>query len=150
QWSPFLTLPAFMHKPRNPMPVDFLAIADFVNVLQQQWTSLAASHQFYALNGHIKCISLAPRGYQIELDDEEKTTITAPSVNICGGPGPENRLKSPQFTDPQLIDEYTHGIPRLNTWPRLITGEMFLRHATPLPSSGSILIFGGGPTGAWC
>ncbi len=152
QWPALLSLPKFAHLPTAPDAHAFLPSQEFVRTVEDQWRELASMHRFFALRGHVNMIREAQHGFDVEcVCGDTIRTIKAAYVDICGGPGPSQRLCSSLISDAALRQEYEDGIGRALPWPRLLTGEMFLRGSTTVvPEGGNVAVFGGGSTAAWC
>lgn len=143
QWPCVLTLPglaAGLGTPPNPLPEGFLSTSDFAAVSAAQWSALP---KYYALHKRVTRIDQAAAGgFRIQFGDG--TSLEAPFVDVCGGPGRSKRL-DPKIVDVALWTGYES--PRAAFEP-LLTGEDFLARS---PSAGGkVLVFGGSPTGAWC
>ena len=152
QWPSLLTLPATRHRPHFKDDHAFLPSEEFIQTLEAEWKDLAAAHEFFALRGHVTSIHEASFGYEVEcVCGEFIRKIKASRVDVCAGAGPSRRLDGTTIADAELREEYRDGIGRRFDWPRLLTGEMFLRKSTAsAPEGSSVAIYGGGPTAAWC
>src|SRR5205814_1953014 len=52
-------------------------------------------------------------------------------------------------SDPVLNQEFESGRGQRFLWPRLVSGESYLRASTPLATKKRVAVIGGGPTAAW-
>jgi hypothetical protein len=148
QWPALLSLPGFSQQPTGP-PHEFLSISKLAGMVEREWLELAKRKTFYGIEGRVTEIRKVDSHYQVTLSDN--TRLRVPYVDICGGPGPSRRLFPSQIEDGDLALEYESGNPTLaGKWPRLMTAEKFLRRDTEVPNNGSVLVAGGGPSGAWC
>lgn len=152
QWPALLALPGSRHRPRSVDDHAFLPSQEFVRVSEAEWQDLAGAYEFFALRGHVTAIHETAFGYEVEcVCGETIRRIRASRVDICGGPGPSRRLEGEMILDAALRQEYEDGIGRKFEWPRIVTGEMFLRKSTALaPPGARMAVLGGGPTAAWC
>jgi NADPH-dependent glutamate synthase beta subunit-like oxidoreductase len=76
-------------------------------------------------------------------------TVFASRIDACTGTGPARRTDAKIASD-DLRDEYFDTVPRRKPWPRIITGEDFLRERNLPPTHEQICVVGGGGTAALC
>jgi hypothetical protein len=152
QWPALLSLPLMHHNLHSANNHEFMGSEEFVQVLEAEWRDLANAQEFFALTGKVTAVHKTSFGFELEcLCGESVRRVLAARVDICGGSGPSRRLKGDVVLDQVLLDEYEDGIGRTFEWPRLMTGEMYLRKAITLAPPGSrVAVLGGGPTAAWC
>ena len=152
QWPTLLSLPGFGSRPPSILRKDNLLSNEFADVTDSEWNRLMAVRPFYAIDNRVKQI-LPPAKptdpYTIVLDD--KTTVLAAYIDICGGPGPAEGFERSAYKDQILRWEFENSTGNAYGWPRVISGEEYLSNRSNARTTPArVCVAGGGPTAAWC
>ena len=152
QWPTLLTLPGFQNKPTSISRCDNFGSAEFADLNDREWNQLISARPVYHTNAKVVTIASTPaRPHPYQLSLADGTTARAECVDICGGPGQALGLSTPAVVDSSLDSEFTAGKGLVWSWPRLLSGEMYLSQPTNRRTTpGSVCVVGGGPTAAWC
>lgn len=152
QWPALLALPEFGQQYSTLPNSEFLSAREFANTSKNEWLALAARRPFLALEGRAIRLESTNAGTRITVEkpSKAKKRLVAEYLDICGGPGPARRVRSPVLKDRALVREYSNNMGTAQNWPRVVTGDTFLNLAATPPPGSSIAVVGGGPTAAWC
>lgn len=149
QWPALLTLPGFEFTPSGD-ETDFLPSQEFAAVLRKQWLNLSQPGDIHVMMGHVTRVARSGRLFAVDvLSKGRKYKVKAGGLDICGGPGPSNRIERSIVPNDRVWREYLHPA-KAGHFPRLVAAEDYLRADIPRAEHGRVLVYGGSPTGAWC
>lgn len=148
QWPCLLTPPGFESPAAATDEAGFLQAEKFARATQLRWEQLLAASDIAVVEEPVRAISAGPAGYEIQTSGGAR--IMAARIDICGGPGPPRR-KTATIDSTAMRKEYAPGgAPHRCGWRRVIAGEEFLEASTAVAGGRRVLVYGDGPTAAWC
>ncbi|MFN7932586.1 MAG: hypothetical protein U0R19_04615 [Bryobacteraceae bacterium] len=149
QWPAMLTLPGFEFTPSGD-ETDFLPSQEFAAVLRKQWLNLSQRGDIHVMMGQVTRVARSGRFFAVDVMSKgRKYKVKAGGLDICGGPGPSNRIERSIVPNDGVWQEYLYPA-NAGHFPRLVAAEDYLRADIPRAESGGVLVYGGSPTGAWC